>query len=677
MTRLSIHAPHACRRPDATVAEQDRGPRSHATLVLLALALLVNAAVANATSSAQPVAQLPQPVSIKPWVDFWIRIYGERHDGVLTLHDARDVSVVYAVLETPPGQSLNARHERAKHEIEAFQRALHELADGRNKASSPYQDRVRWLWGERPDPGRLREAARHIRMQVGHADTFRAALPTARLWRPWINRVLDAHGLPRELGAIPFVESFFRNDVAPDSGARGIWQFIVEAGRRDMHIGTDIDERMSLYKSTLAAARLLSHHYAITRRWPLAVTAYNHGTRGVVRAVRELHTRDLGIIARRYRGPGFGFASRNFYAQVLAAAHVESNRDHYFGGTPTSTERPRRFALLLESAQSLNDVSKTQNISIKGLQEANPELLSSTFEARGKLPAGLTLWVNCVEDCPSPTGGERKGKPQSANAYTVQTGDTLSHIAMRMNTTVAELARVNKLIPDSPLQIGLQLAVPGPSDKPDYIRFPSELSFDGPYDGEPSARYQAPGILPAHFDNSVALRERLQTTRPAPPPAGAGTVHLPDAKQYKLLHNGRISLLHGESTGLIARWLDLDTASLHRLNKLPEGALLAVGQQLQLPFTHVHKAEFERRRLQHHRDRQYAWYQNWYIDGTVTYTVKPGDRLWQIADRQYKVPQWLLLEYNPAVDFNRVRPGELLLLPRVRARQKESGHETS
>ena len=185
--------------------------------VLLALALATTAMwvpVATADTRTSAEKTLPRPASLQPWVDFWIDVYGRHHDGVLTLHDSRDAGIVYATLETPRGQSLRDRRLRAEPEIDAFREALLDVAEGERRARTPYHDRVLALWGPDANPLTLRAAAEHIRFQVGHAEAFRDALSRSRVWRPWINRVLTAHRLPRELGAIPFVESFFRPDVA-------------------------------------------------------------------------------------------------------------------------------------------------------------------------------------------------------------------------------------------------------------------------------------------------------------------------------------------------------------------------------------------------------------------------------------------------------------------------------
>ncbi len=650
-----------------TARSQAPQRRRHVTVALLVLLC----ALLSPMPAAATVPTLPRPASLEPWVAFWTEIYGSRHDGVLTLHDSRDVGIVYGVLETPPGQSLESRRQRAEPEIEAFRKALRDVASGAPAATSAYHQRVISLWGPDLDPIALIDASENIRFQVGHATAFRDALVQSRRWRPWINRVLDTHQLPRALGAIPFVESFFRPEVAPDSGARGIWQFTMPAARRDMHVGDGIDERMSYYKSTLAAARLLAHNLNITRRWPLAVTAYNHGTAGVLRAVRQHKTRDLGHIARHFIDPDFGFASRNFYAQVLAAAHVESQQSRYFSDLPSPEDRPTRYALTLDLPSSLREISIAENISLKALTAANPDIIDTRYQSRSRLPAGFTVFVNCINDCPDPNA--TKANPDTDTPaptvpqVTVAAGDTLGHIALRVGSSVAELARANQLDISKPLRIGRTLRVPGATAVSTYIQFPPELQLDSDYDNAPANPQHMPVLRPTLVENSEALTRALRETRPQLPD-NPGTVKLPNAVQYAL-EGDTLTLLNGESTGLIALWLEIDTASLHRLNNLGKQAVLDIGHRLTLAFDHVTPVEFERRRLRHHRDKQYAWYQDWRIDGTLEYIIKPGDRLWRIADKQFNVPQWLLLEYNPDLDFTRVRAGSALILPRAIPRE--------
>src|SRR5262249_22976228 len=89
--------------------------------------------------------------------------------------------------------------------------------------------------------------------------------------------------------------------------------------------------RLNISPSSMAAAQILRENYTMLGTWPLAITAYNHGANGMKQAVNTVGTTDFGVIVQRYRGPLFGFASQNFYAEFLAAIDLVKNYKHYFG----------------------------------------------------------------------------------------------------------------------------------------------------------------------------------------------------------------------------------------------------------------------------------------------------------------------------------------------------------
>jgi membrane-bound lytic murein transglycosylase D len=121
-------------------------------------------------------------------------------------------------------------------------------------------------------------------------------------------------------------------------GAAGLWQFMRSTGRRYMRIDRSVDDRLDPFRSTEAAAQLLGYNYRVLGTWPLAITAYNHGTAGMLRAKETLGTDDIVTIVRHYNSRTFGFASRNFYVSFLAALDIDHNPDKYFSGVPKQSE---------------------------------------------------------------------------------------------------------------------------------------------------------------------------------------------------------------------------------------------------------------------------------------------------------------------------------------------------
>src|SRR5262249_43765955 len=160
---------------------------------------------------------------------------------------------------------------------------------------------------------------------------FAQGLVRSWTYLPDIERIFADAGLPSELTLLPHIESSFENRAMSKVGAAGIWQIMPATGRRYLRVSDDVDERLNIRASTMAAAQILRENYDMLGTWPLAITAYNHGANGMKQAVTTVGTTDFGVVVQRYRGPLFGFASQNFYAEFLAAIDLVKNYKHYFG----------------------------------------------------------------------------------------------------------------------------------------------------------------------------------------------------------------------------------------------------------------------------------------------------------------------------------------------------------
>lgn len=103
-----------------------------------------------------------------------------------------------------------------------------------------------------------------------------------------IQKILQTHGLPSELGYIAWVESAFDPGATSHAGAVGIWQFISstasEYGLAPL-TGDGNDQRRSLEPSTHAAAKYLNSllQQFGNRHYLLALAAYNAGQNRIKR----------------------------------------------------------------------------------------------------------------------------------------------------------------------------------------------------------------------------------------------------------------------------------------------------------------------------------------------------------------------------------------------------------
>lgn len=165
---------------------------------------------------------------------------------------------------------------------------------------------------------------RELRTQTGIKERFQAGINRSFKYLPMILKIFKSHQLPRELALLPHVESSFDPRARSKVDARGMWQIMPDTAKMFSFFS-----KKALHdpeKSTELAAKILKSKFEyVGGHWPLAVTAYNHGQAGVVRAIQNVGSTDICEIIKYYEGSRFGFASKNFYAQFLTIQKLTNN----------------------------------------------------------------------------------------------------------------------------------------------------------------------------------------------------------------------------------------------------------------------------------------------------------------------------------------------------------------
>lgn len=109
-------------------------------------------------------------------------------------------------------------------------------------------------------------------------------------------------GLPRELAALPLVESAFEPACVSSAGAAGLWQLMPQTARRfGLTVNSNVDERFDVQKSTQAATRYLTYLYNIFQNWPLTIAAYNCGEGTMQKALQRYGKCELTELVRKCR----------------------------------------------------------------------------------------------------------------------------------------------------------------------------------------------------------------------------------------------------------------------------------------------------------------------------------------------------------------------------------------
>lgn len=339
-------------------------------------------------SSSEPL--FPNFPAIEKNVSFWEKVYSEYTLSQGVIHDRRDLGVVYAVVNLKhPGyrENRSANQKRVDQVKKRYRRILAKLSSGRSPSSFE-ERRVLKMFGPDPSPEVIVRAADNIRLQMGQRGRFKRGVARSGAYLEEIKKIFREHELPEDLVYLAHVESSYNHNAASHAGAVGLWQFIRQTGDQYLEIDYAVDERLDPLKSSLAAAQFLKDNYEELGSWPLALTAYNHGPGGVRRAMNAKG--DFQSIIKEYRGRLFGFASRNFYAEFLAARKVAVNHRKYFG--EVDFERPEPVThIALEGFVDARRLAGFFNTGLETLKKFNPDLRQNILQGKRFIPPGYEV----------------------------------------------------------------------------------------------------------------------------------------------------------------------------------------------------------------------------------------------------------------------------------------------
>jgi membrane-bound lytic murein transglycosylase D len=414
-----------------------------------------------ALSTSLPAAEgpfFPSSPHVSAQAAFWTDVYGRWSLSQVALHDKECPSLVYEVVSLP-----GAAGEAYTAEQEAFVKSVRlgwesRLADVQAKVESgiPLSDPEKSLALRVTDAcgtDALADASTRVRSQRGLRERFRRGLAVSSRYDARFREIFREAGLPEDLALLPHVESSFQHTARSSAGAVGVWQFTRGTGRTFLRVNAAVDERLDPVASARGAARYLGRAHAQLESWPLALTSYNHGVAGMTRA-RQRYGDDFEALVRGYDAPTFGFASKNFYAEFLAAREVATHPEVYFPEGIAFEPPLAADEVPLPRSMTIHQVQSRYGVDRATLRRLNPAWSARAASGRIPLPAGHRVWLPegtlaGRPRVPETAVAESRPEPKRSAAvqryHRVKAGDTLWSVAKRYGLEVAELRRMNGL----------------------------------------------------------------------------------------------------------------------------------------------------------------------------------------------------------------------------------------
>ncbi len=435
---------------------------------ILSVVLILLFLFAPTEGLATAKSTFPAADCIEPNVKFWTDIYSKYPSSQGLVHDNRDLSVIYEALKLEDTWLPKARkrnRKKIKQVKKKYQKILSRLAKG-VPAKTPQEHRVVALFGPLATAKTYLEAKENIRFQLGQRDIFRQGIIRSGAYLAEIKKILRSYGVPQDLAYLPHVESSFNYKAYSKFGASGIWQFTRSTGKRFLNVGYALDERRDPILAAHAAAKLLKYNYEKLGNWPMAITAYNHGLNGMLRAKNQKGT--YSKIFQEYNGSLFRFASRNFYSEFLAARKVAKNHSKYFGylhlDPPIRTRK-----IKLSGYAPIDDLVDYLKMNMAEFREMNPAIREPVYSGQKYIPKGYAVRLpenSAVLSLAAKIPGSLyKSKQKRSSFYLVRRGDTASGIARRHKIKLKDLILANQLNRRATIYIGQNLRIPKPGER--------------------------------------------------------------------------------------------------------------------------------------------------------------------------------------------------------------------
>ena len=266
-------------------------------------------------------------------------------------------------------------------------------------------------------------------------------------------------------------------------------------------------------------------------------------------------------------------------------------------------------------------------------------------------------------------------RPEGAETYTVKNGESLSLIAQRVGVSQASLMALNGLADENRIYQGQTLYLVTPVAGPAAEKAEVVAVVEPP--AGPAVASNTPDVAATAVIAEAEVAALEQT--PAEPAsvgeaeaAAAAGASLADPNDYTVSGDNTIEVQASETLGHYAEWLDAKTQRLRDLNGLSYSKPVVVGSRIRLEFGDVTAQEFTAHRTAYHREMQEAFFVRYRVTATTEHELAQGESVWILMHRRYKVPVWLLRQYNPDLDFGSMRPGMRITFPQIEAVDQEA-----
>ncbi|GAA4343157.1 lytic transglycosylase [Kangiella taiwanensis] len=393
---------------------------------------------------------------------------------------------------------------------------------------------------------------------------------------------LEKRNMPVELAFTPMVESNFDPLAHSVVQAAGLWQFMPRTAKG---FGLKIDQWYDGRRDVVASTHAALDYYEYLNKlfdgdWLLTVAAYNVGQGNVLKAMKR----------NRRQGKPTDYWSLSLPRETMrhvpkwiALSNIFLNAKDFGVDLPFIENTPAFREVTIEAPANLMELAKIANIDKNVFYRLNPAY-NKLFIPEEHGQAKILVPTKNVQLFQKGIMEIEPGKALGLLTYTVKSGDNLSTIAKKHNTSVSYLKNLNKLKSDF-LKIGQVLKMPGFANASEH-----ELKFMATLDkNRQRRRYQTYRVRSG--DNLWSIGKRFGVSsaqiarwnninRNSTLRVGQRLKVWP--KRYSQFASAKTSytVKSGDSLSAIARKFKVKVSDITKWNRLSKRSIIRPGQTL-------------------------------------------------------------------------------------------------
>ena len=276
---------------------------------------------------------------------------------------------------------------------------------------------------------------------------------------PFLHYILEEaekRNLPTELVLLPIVESAYQPFAYSHGRAAGIWQFIPSTGKLyGLKQNWWYDGRRDIHASTQSALKYLENLNKMFKGdWMLALAAYNSGSGTVQRAIKRNKRLKRPTDFWHLKLPK---ETRAYVPKLLALKEIITNPEKYSVSLRCISDAPGFKQVKTRAQIDLALAAELADIDLETLYNYNPAFNRWATDPDG--PHSLILPTGSAETFEKNYSALPADKHLRWSRHKIKSGETLSHIALRYNTSVKHLKKVNDIRNNS-IREGKYLMIP-------------------------------------------------------------------------------------------------------------------------------------------------------------------------------------------------------------------------